>query len=181
MQSDKFCLMRVWSTNADLGSEVARFSRRYFFSGAILAYCIISAYAWAGFPYDNLCLNEEDDDSATLARATYTNVTLFTNEVKSNVTVQRDEVFFSCRQNWRGFQGPAFPPTARIQSPTAQWMGQSQEQLTNLYGWTSVAAVAIYILVYFGAAIKDSMASWIKGSYVSRGQEQHIDFSSDDG
>lgn len=176
--SDKFCLLRVWANNADLGSEVARFSRKYFFSGAILGYCIVSAYAWAGFPYDNLCLNEEYEGSGTGARATYTNVTLINSTVFDNITVQRDEVFFSCSQNFRGFQLP-FPPIATAQNATAQWMQGSQIQLANLYGWTSVAALGIYVVALFGMATKDYVASWVKSVYVSRGQEQHIDFSSD--
>jgi hypothetical protein len=178
-------LLRVWATNADLGSEVARFSRKYFFSGALLAYCIISAYAWAGFPYDNLCFFNPDDEASgvnvnyTRVNVTYTNVTLFNMTVQDNILVERDQVFRRCGQRWRDFQGPPFPPTARVQKE--KWMGASQTNLANLYGWTSVVAVAIYILVFFGAAIKDYSTSWIIGAYMSRGQEQHIDFSSDNG
>ena len=56
--ADKFCLMRIWANSAALGSEVAKFSRKYFFSIAVVAYAVISAYAFAGFPYDNLCRSE---------------------------------------------------------------------------------------------------------------------------
>jgi hypothetical protein len=40
--------MRIY---LNLGGELARFSRRYFFSGALLAMAIVSAYAYAQFPY----------------------------------------------------------------------------------------------------------------------------------
>jgi hypothetical protein len=43
--------MRIWASSSTLGGELARFSRRYFFSGALLAMAIVSAYAYAQFPY----------------------------------------------------------------------------------------------------------------------------------
>ena len=57
--ADKFCLMRIWANSAALGSEVAKFSRKYFFTIAVVAYAVISAYAFAGFPYDNLCRKKQ--------------------------------------------------------------------------------------------------------------------------
>jgi hypothetical protein len=50
-QTDKYCLMRIWASSSTLGGELAQFSRRYFFSGALLAMAIVSAYAYAQFPY----------------------------------------------------------------------------------------------------------------------------------
>jgi hypothetical protein len=50
-QTDKYCLMRIWASSSSLGGELAKFSRRYFFSGALLAMAIVSAYAYAQFPY----------------------------------------------------------------------------------------------------------------------------------
>jgi hypothetical protein len=38
-----------------LGNTISRFSRKYFFSAAIVAMAIVSSYYWSGFPYDNLC------------------------------------------------------------------------------------------------------------------------------
>ena len=52
---DKFAMVRLWSWQPAIGSELAVFSRRYFFSSAALATCLVSAYAFAQFPYDNLC------------------------------------------------------------------------------------------------------------------------------
>eukprot|EP00977_Amphora_coffeiformis_P030428 scaffold46958_cov199-Amphora_coffeaeformis.AAC.1 len=57
--ADKYCLTRIWGWVPTIGSELPKFSRRYFFSGSILVLCILSAYAWAQFPYDNLCIPEE--------------------------------------------------------------------------------------------------------------------------
>ena len=52
---DKFCLMRLWSPGAFIGTQLAVFNRRYFLSAALLAFAIVSSYSYAEFPYDNLC------------------------------------------------------------------------------------------------------------------------------
>jgi hypothetical protein len=52
---DKFCLLRVWSQGAKIGSEIAEMSRTYFFSTAIIVYALMSSYSFASFPYDNAC------------------------------------------------------------------------------------------------------------------------------
>ncbi len=52
---DKFSLVRIWSWTPLIGPELAVFSRQFFFTGAALTLCVVSAYAFAQFPYDNLC------------------------------------------------------------------------------------------------------------------------------
>lgn len=46
---DKFCLLRIWGFSPSLGNSLAVYSRRYFFTGATVAFIIASAYAWAQF------------------------------------------------------------------------------------------------------------------------------------
>lgn len=46
---DKFCLLRIWGFSPSLGSSLAKYSRRYFFTGATVAFIISSSYAWAQF------------------------------------------------------------------------------------------------------------------------------------
>jgi hypothetical protein len=57
---DRFALMRTWKRPPKLGAKISEFSRRYFFSLAILAMAVLSSYYWAGFPFDNLCLIDDD-------------------------------------------------------------------------------------------------------------------------
>jgi hypothetical protein len=52
---DKFCLMRIWSLTPAVGSQVAILSRRYFFTGCLISFAVVSSFAFASFPYDNLC------------------------------------------------------------------------------------------------------------------------------
>ena len=170
--------MRIWGYSPSLGSEVAQFSRRYFFSGAILAYALISAYAWAGFPYDNLCAVE--DDSYGSAAGTYTNVVIASKLIAEpqTITVDQSEYVKFCGQNWRAFVGLGFPPVADKQPSDSKWMTEEQELLSDIYGWTSVAFVAGFIALFFGSGIIKYFQSWFRGVEKDRGQKQEIDFSS---
>ena len=173
--------MRIWAPSPFVGSEVAQFSRRYFMSGAILAYAIVSAYAWAGFPYDSLC--DVTDDPTTGAAGTYDNVEIASDDITEpqTIVVTQDEFVVSCRQNWRGFDGLPFPPTSRSQPAGLRWMGDSQEMLTDIYGWTAVAFLIGFIVLFFGSGLLKYFRSWFRGVYDPSGQKQEIDFSANTG
>jgi hypothetical protein len=176
VQADKYCLLRIWSWSPNIGSELAKFSRRYFYSGALLAYFLASAYAWAQFPYDNLCDPTEDyrayGKSRQYAYRTESGEIEFT-------TVNQDWAVQFCNQNWLGAYVFPFPPTPRLQPPTLKWMDASQAQLTTVYGWTAVLAVVVFVVIFFGSAITRYIFSWFRGMYRPKGQNQNIDFSSD--
>ena len=151
--SDKYCLMvrnysdckhqlppsivsrhgsqRIWSSAPFLGAKLAIFSRRYFFSGALLAFVIASGYDWAQFPYDNLC----DPESPTYGNnRTFDNVVFLDPKLNaegpSSITVTQPTNVVGCNQDWRGLQGFPFPSTAsRLQSPGREWMTGQQVRL----------------------------------------------------
>jgi hypothetical protein len=157
--TDKFCLMRIWASSASLGSEVAKFSRKYFFSFAVVAYAVISAYAFAGFPYDNLCM---EDNPKLGAAGTYT----VTNDVNTTVLeVSNNEFFVFCDQRWSSFNGLPFPPTANSQPTGRRWMTESQETMTSIYGWTACAFLIGFVVLFFGNGIMNYLRSWVGGVY----------------
>jgi len=165
--------MRIWAWSANIGSELAEFSRRYFFSGAMLAYVLVSAYAWMQFPYDNLC----DPDQPTQVRTG--DYVSKTSDGSTTVTrVEQSTAMVFCHQSWIRLDGFPFPPTSRLQPPGKTWMRGSQDTLTNVYGWFSVGALVGFIIYFFGAAIARFFTSWFRGVYTPTGQNQHIDFSS---
>lgn len=168
--------MRIWGYSPFVGSEVAQFSRKYFFSGAILAYAVISAYAWAGFPYDNLCPEAESSGAAGV----YINATVASekNDGPQNITVVDEQFFQYCRQNWRAFNGFGFPPVPGKQPEGGEWMNENQEMLASIYGWTALAFLIGFIVLFFGSGILKYFQSWFRGIYKSEGQKQEIDFSS---
>lgn len=57
----KFCLMRLWRPTPDIGPHLASLSRNYFFSSALVAHFVMSAYWWSGYPYDSVCENENGE------------------------------------------------------------------------------------------------------------------------
>ena len=137
------------------------FSRRYFFSGALLAFAIVSSYAWAQFPYDNICL--PDNPTSGFAE-TYDNVMILNGTVTS-ITVSEDEGFRFCNQHWRAYSGIAFPASPRWQENGLNWMTPDQETLTTLYGWTSLVVLIVFILAVFGGTMVRYALSWIHGMY----------------
>ena len=154
--TDKFSLMRIWSNNACLGSEVAKLSRKYFFSFAVVAYAIISAYAFAGFPYDNLCL---PDDETTGADRTYT----VSNATFTTIDVTDPRYFVFCEQRWSSFTGLPFPPTSASQPANISWMSDSQETMTTLYGWTAVAFLVGFVVLVVWSGMTSYWRSWFGG------------------
>lgn len=97
---DKFSLVRLWSWQPRIGAELAVFSRRFFFTGAALAFCIVSAYAFAQFPYDNLC-NPLEGQAQSGFSGVYTGVTNGNDEPLGSITVSQDTNSVFCQQSWR--------------------------------------------------------------------------------
>lgn len=104
---DKFSLVRIWSRNPSIGPELAIFSRRFFFTGATLTLCIVSVYAFAQFPYDNVCTPEYGSEMSGSA-GTYTNATIWRRNGigqwqagNADITVTQDTNAVFCDQSWK--------------------------------------------------------------------------------
>jgi hypothetical protein len=83
------------------------------------------------------------------ANQTFSGVQLLNGD-NINVTVSKDEAVVFCNQNWREYDsGIFFPPTSRIQPANSRWMNGSQEDLTDVYGWTALAVLVGFILVSY--------------------------------
>lgn len=173
--------MRVWGWTPLIGSELAQFSRRYFFSGSVVTFALVSAFAWAQFPYDNLCVPQDDisgEDFSGTYPVTLPNGTASTVEVTDKFKTS----YVSCDQDWRkiwrGDDG-IFPLPAtgiRLQRDD-EWMPGSQEDLTAVYGWTALFVAIGFVVVFFGTAIRNFVLSYFKGVHEPSGQNQNIDFS----
>eukprot|EP00588_Corethron_pennatum_P001534 CAMPEP_0194283838 /NCGR_PEP_ID=MMETSP0169-20130528/26235_1 /TAXON_ID=218684 /ORGANISM="Corethron pennatum, Strain L29A3" /LENGTH=777 /DNA_ID=CAMNT_0039029523 /DNA_START=214 /DNA_END=2544 /DNA_ORIENTATION=+ len=57
--SDKYALLRIWREVPASGPNVAKFSRDYFFTTALVLHATMAAYWWSGFPYDNVYEKDE--------------------------------------------------------------------------------------------------------------------------
>jgi hypothetical protein len=100
--SDKYCLVRVWSWSPLIGAELAVFSRRFFFTGATIAFAAVSSLVWAQFPYDNLCDPLRDDVTPDWS-GNYTGVKDLNGKLVDggSVLVEQDTNSVECLQNWR--------------------------------------------------------------------------------
>jgi hypothetical protein len=106
---------------------------------------VVSSYAWSGFPYDNICMNDESVGNE------YVNNTwnVQTIDGKSNHTVtvlSGDESWRFCSQDMLRNQGQSFPALPRFQPEGGEWMTNDQETVTNIYGWTSLAVLVLVVL-----------------------------------
>lgn len=125
------------------------------------------------FPYDNIC----DPVNATTGVSGLYEYQFPNGTVEQMRIFQDTEVVF-CQQSWIEYDGFPFPPTPRLQPEGLRWMTDSQETLTTIYGWTSVAVVVVFIVAFFGIAISRFLISWFRGVHEPEGQNQNIDYSS---
>lgn len=182
--ADKWCLLRIWGYSPSLGNTLAVYSRKYFFTGASLAFIIASAYAWAQFPYDDVC--DKEGESVTRTEIPYTGVTLLKDILAAgtegeaatvNITVGQEESVYFCSQGYRGRPGINFPPQVEDQPGDLRWMTESQETLVNVYYWSVIFAVVVFVLGSFLTTIVNTIKTWLSSHYEERGASQKIDFS----
>jgi len=185
---DRFSLMRSWSRSAQVGAEIADFARNLFIPCAICLMSVVSAYFWSGFPYDNLCL----DENATLPgyyNGDY-NLTLGANNfVVFGIPVYQaggdpilvsvtpdDEVYKFCNQDLRAYTDLSFPALPGYQPEGAEWMTAEQEKVVSAHGWTSLVVLMVFVL-FISAAVVIALRRRFFSGYVPRGSNQNIDYS----
>jgi hypothetical protein len=139
----------------------------------------MSSYYWAGFPFDNLCPVE--GTSTPVFNGTWLNDTwIIQPNDGGNVTTEKvesdDQLYSFCRQDFFRYDGFVFPFVSSFQAPGEEWMTPSQEMVTTVFGWTSVAIVAA-ILLKFAWQMWDSVMSMFRGGYSPSGEDQAINFS----
>jgi hypothetical protein len=173
--ADRFCLMRTWKRPPLLGVQMSQFSRRYFFSLAIVAMAIVSSYFWASFPYDNLCVAE---NATSMDFAGTWNVT-FGNDTVSTIVLNEGELIYKyCIQDF--FRMPkgvhSFPFVPKNQPEGGEWMTEEQETAANVFGWASVGVVAA-VSLSFSWTIYLKIMKEFRGSYDAVGDDRGIPFS----
>jgi hypothetical protein len=179
---DRIALMRTWKRAPKLGSKISEFGRRYFFSLAILAMAILSSYYWAGFPFDNLCLNE---DASAASKATFVGDWIIYPFDPALPTVHtgiefpvNGDLYQPCLQDFFRFplSDKGFPFVSWFQLEGQEWMTYDQEIITDIFGWSSVGVVVI-ILFSFARSWYNSFMHLFRGSYEACGDDMGINFS----
>lgn len=179
---DRFALMRTWKRPPKLGSKISEFSRRYFFSLAILAMAVLASYYWAGFPFDNLCVIDDAEypfmnNTKFVGKWTIYPFDLPINQ--TNITFPSDtEMYQPCLQDFFRFpfSEKAFPFISVFQLEGEEWMTADQEIITDIIGWSSVG-VLLLIFIMFIYRSYTSFMEMFRGSYESCGDDMGINFS----
>lgn len=94
--TDKYCLVRIWRRAAAIGPRLARISRRYFFTLAVMVFIVSSAYSWAQFPYDNVC--DKEGSTERVLQKKFDNVLLLDGSLR-NITVHQNTAVYYCSQD----------------------------------------------------------------------------------
>ena len=146
-------LQRTWKRVPPLGNRISGFSRKYFFSSAVVGLAVISSYYWAGFPYDNLCNNNDGNVDIQYVgnwSATILNTTDDTPKVPVFVETGAKKYHY-CSQDMLGGKGrSAFPFIPNNQPIGQEWMTQEQEDVTTVYGWAAVVIIGLVGLSFLG-------------------------------
>lgn len=173
--TDGFSLMRTWKKLPQLGTRISRFSRRYFFSTAIVAMSVVSAYYWTGFTYDNLCDNDTPV-SAEYVGSHY--VTLKDGTILEEMLVFDDTStsYRFCYQDYLRYGNITFPALSRWQPEGSEWMSAEQETIVDIHGWTSLAVFSIVIFAFINLIVKGCQSMFSTG-HKHVGDDQGIHFS----
>ena len=179
--SDKYCLLRVWAPAPMIGTQLAVFSRTYFFTTALTALGVLSAHALASFPCDNLCtLSDEELELAgynvnSIPHDTYRAMQGGTTLIEIPVNSTNAAIHKFCDQNLRGnFLSIVFPAES---SDYAQRADDEQKQLAFIYAVISVIMILAVAMFVFGTTVYATVSKLFLGTYESVGVSQQIDFS----
>jgi hypothetical protein len=173
--TDGFSLMRTWKRLPQLGTRISMFSRRYFFSTALVAMAVVSSYYWSGFPFDNLCQGNEPASEIYL-NGTFTLTTTNGKTIRDVTVGANADSFHYCLQDYFRFGNFTFPALSSWQPEGGEWMSDEQETVVNIYGWTSVVVVVI-VLLCFVLLIVNGVRDMFSTSTEHCGDDQGIPFS----
>ncbi|KAL3924069.1 MAG: hypothetical protein SGILL_001273 [Bacillariaceae sp.] len=141
----KFILLRLSGIPPDLGFHIARLTRYWFVPFVLGSHVFMSAYWWSGYPYDNVCEDEENGG------------------------------YVYCNQNLYGQR--IFPPLPRFQPNGQHWMSDSQEIVTSMYAWTSVAMICLGVAAFWRNMVMPCIQGIFHSTYEPDGMDQGIDFT----
>lgn len=128
---------------------------------------ILSSYYWSAFPFDNICPDEGTESYGGTWEVEFGNETL---------TTEVDGLYRFCLQDFFRYDTFSFPFVSQQQREGEEWMTAEQEEITNVYGWTTVGVLGI-IIASFVWGWFGNFQSLFRGTYEAKGEDQGINFS----
>jgi len=167
---DKFLIMRSWQPAPGLGSEMAQMTKVYFYI-CIIFLSVMSSYWLSGFPFDNLCLCDDNpDDNPEGSGCDTTKEYPEIDKPNYNNT----KIYYYCKQDLLR-SSFAFPAST---SKDVDWMTPNQKVLVDVFGWLSLCVVCILAYVIMGSTIIEFFTKKKKSTYDPEStKDQYIDFS----
>jgi hypothetical protein len=167
--TDRFSMMRSWKRAPRVSTEISTYSRRYFFSSACVVLVCMSAFYWAAWPFDNLCVANEDAMSASnwtnpayfgTYEFNFTRYILSGEIVTESVELTGDNTYYRfCNQDFiLNPSGPRFPFFYR--EGETDWMTEDQIRLSLIFGWTSVGAICFMFI-----RLTRTILKWLKAQF----------------
>eukprot|EP00548_Thalassiothrix_antarctica_P005206 CAMPEP_0194140552 /NCGR_PEP_ID=MMETSP0152-20130528/10088_1 /TAXON_ID=1049557 /ORGANISM="Thalassiothrix antarctica, Strain L6-D1" /LENGTH=957 /DNA_ID=CAMNT_0038838841 /DNA_START=36 /DNA_END=2912 /DNA_ORIENTATION=+ len=164
---DKYCLLRSYGSVPEFGNSIAQLSRSYIFPAAFAVYSIMLSYGYAEFPYDNLCA-VGDPSTATMEKYIGDHTIYIKGDTRMNTTVsvtENNDVYEYCDQDMISLDYVAFPAIPANQREGKEWMGEEQERIATLLGWTSVVVCAIAAIAFLRKFYYQTMHKFLRRTY----------------
>jgi hypothetical protein len=180
---DRFNMVRTWKRAPALGPVISSVSRRYFMSLAVAVMAIACSYYWTGFPYDNLCPNEDSSiDTSYVGTFNVSNYPKGTPiEGVETITVTADDVDYRfCNMDYtvgRFFSFPFVPTQENNRLDPGAYMTDDQIISTTYFGWSAFAILILVLCKYLYILVWNISIKKISGGYKAVGKSQGIPFS----
>jgi len=171
--TDKYSLLRIWSPAPKIGTKLSVFCRS-FIVVTLLVLAILSGYYVAGFPFDNAC------ESSEVVTSDYIGDFFATvgDGREISVTIDKDEnSFYFCDMDMQRYRPPAFPAWASNQPSGGEWMDADQENISWLFGWTSVFALILAGLIFLKRVVLRFVRYMFFRQYIPSGKTGAKGFS----
>jgi hypothetical protein len=176
-----------------LGTEIADFSRSYFFSLALGAYALMVSYNYTGWPFDNACRKcamwnaietaapflilsqryrpSTESDAAVPDQYVGSYTAIDGNGIEVAVNIEADDTeYHFCLQDMLRFRNPpAFPALARFQQEGEEWMTSDQERISAMLGWTSIAVLFFVAVIFINRILIRFLRNVLTSPYKVRG------------
>lgn len=170
--TDKFLLLRSWGQLPELGDDVAKLSRRFFFPLCLVVLAIVSEFYWSAYPFDNVC--ESDDVVSSYSHAkfigTHSVSTMSVSGSSSTsyeVTLHGDgtaKVYYFCDEDYLERISALL---TFFQMEKDDWMSVDQQRLTFLFGFLCVGVLVVVGVVALVRDIFPHLRGMVQANFVS--------------
>ena len=146
-----------------IGDGLANFSRRYFFSLAVVVGAIVCAYDWTQYPFDRICeISSDIAEGKNVTNYTINGNGPFNSTVQEVPEGPKVSIFDSdediCQDRWKVLT--SFLTFSKfVEAP------RSQEDWTQVYRSVAFLLVIGYIISTLGLRMWHFIKAWFIGSY----------------